>query len=97
MGSGRHGHVEHSHHPKRLKQSGRSAKFYSRFIGPFKILKAEPETSNYELELLPKVDFESIHPNFHTRMLRPFVPNDPAQFPNREPPRPPPIVPGDNQ
>ena len=82
---------------KRLKQKGRSAKFYPRYIGPFKILKAEPETSNYQLELLPKVDFESIHSNFHAKMLRPFTPNDPAQFLAREPPRPPPIVPEDNQ
>ena len=82
---------------KRLKEKGRSAKFYPRFIGPFKILKAEPETSNYKLELLPKVDFESIHPNFHAKLLRPFTPNDPAQFPAREPPRLPPLVPADNQ
>ena len=82
---------------KRLKQAGRSAKFYPRYIGPFKILKAEPETSNYKLELLPKVDFESIHSNFHARVLRPFTANDPTQFPAREPPRPPPVVPEDNQ
>ena len=30
-------------------------------------------------------------------MLRPFIPNDPVQFPNRELPRPPPIVPEDSQ
>jgi len=54
---------------RRIKKDSRSAKFYSRFLGPFKIIKAEPDTSNYELELLPKVNFESIHPNFHSDLL----------------------------
>ena len=80
---------------RRIKKNGRTAKFYPRFLGPFKIIKAEPDTSDYKLELLPKVDFESIHPNFHAKLLRPYVANDPEQFPNREPPRPGPVVPDD--
>ena len=80
---------------RRIKKNGRSTKFYPRFIGPFKVIKAEPDTSDYKLELLPKVDFESIHPNFHAKLLRPYTANDPEQFPNREPPRPGPIVPDD--
>jgi hypothetical protein len=47
--------------------------------------------------LLPAVDFESIHPTFHTKLLRPYIPNDPELFPEREPPRPPPVVPDDQQ
>jgi hypothetical protein len=82
---------------KRIKQRGRSAKLYPRFLGPFKVIKARPETSNYKLELLPAVDFQSIHPNFHAKLLRPYVPNDPDQFPAHEPARPPPIIPEDNQ
>jgi hypothetical protein len=82
---------------KHIKQRGRSAKLYPRFLGPFKVIKARPETSNYKLELLPAVDFQSIHPNFHAKLLRPYVPNDPDQFPAREPARPPPIIPEDNQ
>ena len=35
----------------RIKQKGRSAKFYSRYIGPFEITKSQPETSNYTLKL----------------------------------------------
>ena len=31
----------------RIKQKGRSAKFYSRYVGPFEITKSEPKTSNY--------------------------------------------------
>jgi Reverse transcriptase (RNA-dependent DNA polymerase)/RNase H-like domain found in reverse transcriptase/Integrase zinc binding domain/Chromo (CHRromatin Organisation MOdifier) domain/Retrotransposon gag protein len=80
---------------RRIKKNGRSAKLYPRFLGPFKIIRAEPETSNYKLELLPKVDFTSIHPNFHSSLLRPYHPNDPEQFPKREPPRPGPVIPDD--
>jgi len=80
---------------RRIKKNGRTAKFFPRFLGPFKIIRAEPKTSNYELELLPKVDFTSIHPNFHSSLLRTYIPNDPEQFPKREPPRPGPAIPDD--
>src|SRR5205814_10581802 len=77
----------------RIKKNGRSAKFYSRFLGPFKIIEAKPESSNYKLELLPAVEFESIHPVFHAKLLRPFVANDPKKYQARDPPKPPPLVP----
>jgi Chromo (CHRromatin Organisation MOdifier) domain len=80
---------------KRLKKAGKSAKFYPRYLGPFRILKVERETSNYKLEL--PSEYGSIHPNFHASLLKPFVENDAAQFPLREPPRPPPLIPEDNQ
>ena len=35
----------------RIKQQGRSAKFFSRFVGPFPILEAKPETLSYKLDL----------------------------------------------
>ncbi len=82
---------------KRITRDGRAAKFYPRNLGPFKVIKAWPETSTYKLELLPAVDFDSIYPVFHTNLLRRYVPNDPDQFPSREPPRPPPVVPEDAQ
>ena len=63
--------------------------------GPYLITRAFPETSNYTLELPP--EFGSIHPNFHANLLKPFIENDAEQFPLREPPRPPPIIPEDNQ
>ena len=77
-----------------LKKAGRSAKFYARYIGPFWILEARRETSNYKLDLPTEY---RVHPNFHTKLLRPFVENDKEQFPLREPPRPPPLVPEDDQ
>ena len=80
---------------RRLKKDGKSAKFYPRYLGPFRITKAEPETSNYTLDLPP--EYGSTHPNFHANLLKPFIANDAKQFPLREPPRPPPIIPEDNQ
>ena len=78
----------------RIKQKGRTAKFYPRFVGPFKIIKMKPETSTYKLELPPEY---KIHPTFHARRLKLFVDNDSTLFPNREPMRPPPINTEDNQ
>ena len=82
---------------RRIKRNGRSAKFYPRYLGPFEIIKAKPESSNYKLKLSPAVDFESIHPVFHAKLLRRYIPNDPKKYPAREPARPPPLVPEDNQ
>jgi len=81
----------------RIKKNGRSAKFYPRYLGPFEIIEAKPESSNYKLELSPAVDFESIHPVFHAKLLRRYIPNDPKKYPAREPAKPPPVVPKDNQ
>ena len=81
----------------RIKKNGRSAKFYPRFLGPFKIIKAKRKTSNYTLKLHPAVDFESIHPTFHAKLLRRYIPNDAKRYPAREPARPPPLIPEDNQ
>jgi RNase H-like domain found in reverse transcriptase/Reverse transcriptase (RNA-dependent DNA polymerase)/Integrase zinc binding domain/Chromo (CHRromatin Organisation MOdifier) domain/Retrotransposon gag protein/Integrase core domain len=82
---------------KRITRDGRVAKLYPRHIGPFKVIKAFPKTSTYKLELLPAVDFESIHNVFHTNLLRPYIPNDPDLFPAREPPRPPPVIPEEDR
>jgi hypothetical protein len=78
----------------RIKQKGRSAKFYQCYVGPFEISKAEPKTSNYTLEL---PDEYQIHPKVHARRLKRAYSNDPALFPGRVPPEPPPIDAEDNQ
>ena len=72
----------------KIKQQGRSAKFFPRFIGPFPILEAKPETSTYKLDLPAMYQ---IHPVFHAKLLRPATPNDPERFPTREPTRPGPV------
>ena len=59
-------------------------KFYPRFIYPFPIIRATSETSSYKLDI---PDMYKIHPTFHARLLRLFIPNDPDRFPTRELPR----------
>jgi Chromo (CHRromatin Organisation MOdifier) domain len=72
-----------------MNQKACSAKFYPRYIGPFKILEARPGTSSYKLELPPEY---AIRRSFMHRAYDPTFPNDPALFPQREPPRPPPAI-----
>lgn len=80
---------------RRITRNDRSAKLFSCFLGPFKIIRTEPKISNYKLELLPRIDFTSIHPNFHSNLLHSYIPNDSEQFPKREPARPDPAIPDD--
>ena len=77
-----------------VKQKGRSAKFYSRYVGLFEITKSQPETSNYTLNLPEEYQ---IYPKVHARRLKPALDNDPILFPGRVPPKPPPIDAEDNQ
>ena len=72
----------------KIKQQGRSAKFFPRFVGPFPILKTKLETSNYKLDLPAMYQ---IHPVFHAKLLKPAIPNDPNRFPVRELPQPGPV------
>jgi hypothetical protein len=63
---------------------GRVRKLLPKFIGPFKILTADTDTSNYRLELLNEMIIRNIHDRFHASLLKPFVDNDEATFPKRE-------------
>ena len=54
-----------------------------RYVGPYKVLQAYPETSNYTLELLNELVRRQVHPKFHVGLLRLHEPNDDALFPNR--------------
>jgi hypothetical protein len=78
----------------RVKQKGRSAKFYYRYVGPFEISKAAPKPSNYTLTL---PDDYQIHPKVHARRLKQAHENDPVLFPGRVPLEPPTIDAEDNQ
>jgi hypothetical protein len=82
---------------RRIKGTGKSAKLFPRFLGPFKVIVARLETSNYQLELLPVAEYSSVYPVFHAKLLRKYVPNDPELFPSREPTRPPPVIPEDDR
>jgi hypothetical protein len=54
------------------------AKFMPRFNGPYKIISAHPESSNYTLELPAHTN---IHPTFHVSELRAHVPNNANLYP----------------
>jgi hypothetical protein len=62
----------------------RARKLAPKYIGPFRVNKAHPETSNYSLELSDELVARRIHSTFHASLLRPFEPNDDHLFPSRE-------------
>ena len=63
---------------------GRARKLLPKYIGPYRVCEADPETSSYELELPEVLKARRIHPVFHVSRLRPHVPNDDDLFPHRE-------------
>jgi hypothetical protein len=62
----------------------RARKLAPKYIGPFRVAKAMPETSAYDLELSPELLARRIHPRFHVSLLRAHEPNDDHLFPSRE-------------
>lgn len=67
----------------------RTAKFMPRNDGPYTVVKAFPEKSEYTLQL---PGHRRTFPGFHASLLKPYHPNDPALFPERELPKPGPVV-----
>ena len=67
------------------KDKKRVAKFMPRNDGPYTIIKAFPEKSEYTLRL---PNNPQTFPGFHSSLLKPFIPNDPTLFPDREFTRP---------
>jgi hypothetical protein len=63
---------------------GRARKLAPKFIGPYKVLSAEPRTSSYVLDLPPELVNRRIHPKFHISRLKAHIPNDDERFPRRE-------------
>jgi hypothetical protein len=63
---------------------GRASKLVLRYVGPYKVTKAIPSSSNYELELPAELVRRRIHPRFHVSLLRPHQLNDDALFLNRK-------------
>jgi len=82
------------HRRQEYKHKGekRAAKFFPRYDGPYVIIDAHPETSNYTLEL---PNSPNTYPTYHASKLKPFLPNDPELFPTHEYEQPGPIVTND--
>jgi len=67
---------------------GRARKLCPKFVGPYKIVQAQPESSNYTLELPIALQTRGIIPTFHVALLRPYHASSDALFPNRLQPEP---------
>ena len=67
---------------------GRAAKLCPKFIGPYRVLEAHPESSTYKLELPTALQECRIHPMFHVSLLRPYNANNDVLFPQRLQPEP---------
>ncbi|KAG6871019.1 hypothetical protein C0992_011865, partial [Termitomyces sp. T32_za158] len=67
---------------------GRASKLCPKWVGPYKVLEAEPSTSNYVLELLTALQARQIVPKFHVLLLQPYSANNNALFPNCATPEP---------
>ena len=48
---------------------GRAGKLLPKFVGPYRVLEANPSTSNYLLELPEELKRRRIHPRFHVGRL----------------------------
>jgi hypothetical protein len=83
------------HHRQEFKCKGTkpAAKFFPRYDGPYKVIKAHVETLNYTLDLL---NLLNTYPTYHTLELKAFINNDLDLFPDRKYAQPGPIVTDDS-
>ena len=63
---------------------GRARKLAPKYIGPYAVLEAHPETSTYKLDIPPDLKRRRIHATFNVSLLKPHEPNDEYLFPARE-------------
>ena len=62
---------------------GCTSKLLLKSVGPYKVLQAMLETSNYVLDLLKELKCRCLHQHFYVSLLRPHHSDDNALFPNR--------------
>jgi hypothetical protein len=67
---------------------GRAKKLCPKFVGPYRVLTANPETSNYTLELPATLQARCIVPTFHISLLWPYHTTDDSMFLNGVQPEP---------
>jgi len=60
---------------------GQTKKLTPLFIGPYEVLEAHENTSNYTIKLPPELEKQGIFPKFHISQLTPHEPNDESLFP----------------
>lgn len=65
------------------------AKFYARYDGPYKILRAHPETDAYTLDMPASANPQ---PSYNVEDLSPYIENDDELFPTRKLARPGPVM-----
>lgn len=67
---------------------GRATKLLPKFVGPYRVQKALPQCSDYELELPEVLAARRVHNRFHVSLLRPYAESSDTLFPNRSTPGP---------
>jgi hypothetical protein len=74
---------------KNLKlPKGRANKLCPKFMGPYRILTANKESSTYTLELPKALQEQRIFPSFHVSLLRPYFASNDTMFPDQVQPNP---------
>jgi hypothetical protein len=63
---------------------GHTHKLCPKYIGPYKILRANAESSTYKLELSPDLRLRKIHDTFHEKLLKAYIGNNDEKFPKRK-------------
>jgi len=79
--------TKHRRHEYKKKGERRTAKFFPRWDGPFRITDSHPEASTYTLDIPTNA-----YPLYHSSELKPHTPNDPTLFPDREFSQPGPVL-----
>ena len=62
---------------------GRASKLLPKFIGPYPVVEANSQSSNYRLGLPTELAKRGIHNNFHISLLRKHQANNDVLFPSR--------------
>lgn len=63
---------------------GRTRKLAPRYIGPYKVIAVDNDSSNVTLDLPEDLRKRRVHAKFHTSLVRTHVPNDDNKFPKRD-------------
>jgi hypothetical protein len=79
--------TKHRRHEYKKKGEKRTAKFFPRWDGPFRVTHSHPEASTYTLDIRTNA-----YPLYHASELKPHLANDPTLFPSREFSQPGPIL-----